>query len=223
MKFGIIIINSICFLTGLMSHAQQAVFDGRHYQSVTANGVARSTAEATHEYFLSNIVTNIDNLNKNVGAVVLAQTMIYQALSNVNSLLKNGLEVRYMAELVGSLIAYTNKALILVKNDPQLLIFARDISGVMRARAMILVRDVSEFVLRGGQNILADYSARDQLLRAVTQELQILNGLAYGAWKAMFWAKECGTIASLNPFAGYVNHDRLIVNQIIHHAKYLKP
>ena len=59
-------------------------------------------------------------------------------------------------------------------------------------------------------------------LHKVIQQLQILDGLAYGAWKAMYWAKERGIIASLDPFAAYINRDKLFVSQIIQNAKYLK-
>jgi len=51
--------------------------------------------------------------------------------------------------------------------------------------------------------------------------LQILDGLAYGTWKAMYWAKERGVIASLNPFANFISQDTRIVDQIIQNAKYL--
>jgi hypothetical protein len=53
------------------------------------------------------------------------------------------------------------------------------------------------------------------------QQLQILDGLAYGAWKSMYWAKERGLIASLTPFADYINHDKTFVSQIIQNVKYL--
>jgi hypothetical protein len=70
--------------------------------------------------------------------------------------------------------------------------------------------------------VLADYNARDQLLHKVITQLQILDGLAYGAWKAMYWAKERDVIASLNPFQGFINRDKMFVAQIIQNAKYLK-
>jgi hypothetical protein len=47
--------------------------------------------------------------------------------------------------------------------------------------------------------------------------------MAYGAWKAMFWAKERDIIASINPYEGYINNDRNTVSEIIRNAKFLKP
>lgn len=202
--------------------AQSVVIDVQHAIAVTENGIVRSSAESTHADYLGKINKNINDLNINAGSVVLAQNMIYNALSNVNSALKNGLEVKHMAFIIADMTAYIDRALALAKDDPALLLFAGNISAEMKSRALALVSDVSGFVLKEGDNVLADYAARDQLLRKVTQHLQILNGLAYGAWKAMFWAKQRGVIASLNPFAGYISRDRQLVEEIIRNAKYLR-
>jgi hypothetical protein len=200
----------------------EIVYDYQHFASVMANAAVRSAAEGTHLDYLGKINKDIDNLNTNVGSVVLAQTMIYQALSNVNSALKDGLEVKNISFIVADMTGNISEALKLAKGDPALLLFATGIADEMKIRSLALVTDVSGFILKEGKNVLADYNARDQLLHKVIQQLQILDGLAYGAWKAMFWAKERGIIASLNPFAAYINKDKQFVAQIIQNAKYLK-
>jgi len=202
--------------------AQQYVVDPQHLNAVVQNGVVRSSAESAHDQYLGKINNNINNLNANVGSVVLAQTMIYEALSNVNSALKDGLEVKNMAFIISDMTGYINQALEMAKAEPYLLVFAGNVSGEMRTRSLALVSDVSNYILKDGDNELADYNSRDQLLHRVTRQLQILDGLAYGAWKAMYWAKERGVIASLNPFAGYINTDQATVTRIIQNAKYLR-
>lgn len=202
--------------------AQEYVFDPQYFASVMANQGVRSSAEATHNQYLAKINTNIEDINTNVGSVVLAQEIIYLALSNVNSALKDGLEVKNMAVITADMISYLDQALALAKAQPALLLVASNIENEMRLKAVGLVSDVSGFVLKEGDNMLADYSVRDQLLRKVIQQLQILDGLAYGAWKAMFWAKERGIFATLDPFANYINKDKLFVQQIIQNAKYLQ-
>ncbi|MBD1385864.1 hypothetical protein IDJ75_11285 [Mucilaginibacter rigui] len=220
MKRLLFISSLLLFITQV--NAQQIVIDYQHLVAVTENGAVRSSAEATHGQYLSKINNNINDLNTNVASVVLAQTIIYQGLSNVNSALKDGLEVRNMAVIIADMTGYINQALAMAKAEPYLLAFANDISSEMRTRALALVRDVSGYILKEGNNVLADYNSRDQLLRKVTQQLQILDGLAYGAWKAMYWAKERGVIASLTPFKDYINRDRAIVSQIIQNAGYLR-
>jgi hypothetical protein len=120
------------------------------------------------------------------------------------------------------MISYLNQALALGKSDPYLLLFATNIANEMKVRSLALVSEVSTFVLKSGDNILADYNGRDQLLKKVTTTLQILDGLAYGAWRAMYWAKQRGIIATINPWQDFINKDKYFVQQIITNAKYLK-
>lgn len=199
------------------------VVDPQHLATVLQNGAVRSAAESTHEQYLSKISGNIDDLNTNAGSVVIAQTMIYESLSNVNSALKDGRTVRNLAVIIADMTRYINQALDMAKDQPYLLLFAGNIASQMRTRSTALVTDVSSFILKDGDNVLADYNARDQLLRKVTQQLQMLDGLAYGAWKSIYWARQRGLIASATPFAAYLSQDQALVSRIIQQAKYLKP
>lgn len=201
--------------------AQKAVFDRQHLAAVNQNGLVRSSAETAHEQYLGSINDHINNLNTNVGSVIIAQTMIYEGLSNVNSALKNGLAVRNLALIIADMSGYIEQALTLAKSEPYLLAFAGNMTSEMRSRALALASEVSGYILKEGDNMLADYNSRDQLLRNVTTQLQILDGLAYGTWKSMYWAKQRGIVATATPFSGWINQDRLYVSQIIQNAKYL--
>jgi hypothetical protein len=212
----------LIFLFGVECFGQQLVVDPQYAESVIANGAVRKSAEDKHNDYLGKINNNLDDINTNIGSVVLAQNMIYNGLANVNSALKHGLAVKRMATTTADMINYLNQCIDLAKSEPYLLLFASGIEHEMQLRALTLVNDVSGFVLKEGDNVLTDYNARDQLLRKVTQELQILDSLAYGAWRAMYWAKERGIIAAVNPYANWINKDKSFVNQIINQAKYLK-
>jgi hypothetical protein len=202
--------------------AQEYVIDFQHLIAVSQNAAVRSSAEVTHDQYLGKINNNINDLNTNVGSVVLAQNMIYEGLSNVNSALKEGLAVKNIAVIIADMTGYINQTLAMAKSEPYLLIFAGNLAAEMRIMSLALVTDISGYILKEGNNVLADYNSRDQLLHKVITQLQILDGLAYGTWKAMYWAKERGVIASLNPFTNFISQDTRIVGQIIQNAKYLK-
>jgi hypothetical protein len=210
-------------LGNLQSKAQEYVFDRQRFNAVVANGAVRNSAEVTHNQYLSNIKSKLDDININASSVVLAQEMIFNGLSQVNSALKDGIAVKNMAVISADILHYLEQALILARSDPALLLVTRNIQNECRSRSIALVSDVSGFVLRSGSNMLADYNARDELLKKVVTQLQIIDGLAYGAWRTMYWAKEKGLIASLNPFQNYINQDRNLVNEIIRNTKYLRP
>jgi len=215
---------SLLMSAGLMNaaDAQRVVYDKKHFQTVNENAVARQAAELTHNQYLAKIDQNLQTINLNVGSVVLAQSIIYDGLSNVNSALKNGLAVQQLGSIVADLVNYSNQMVQIGRSEPYLLLFAEDFGNQMTARSVRLLTEVSGFVLKEGSNVLADYNSRDQLLRKVTQELQLLVSLAYGAWKAMYWAKERGIVKSLNPFQDFINQDKNHVEDIIRNAKYLR-
>src|ERR1700744_1177454 len=216
----VFLLLALCFT--LSASAQEYVFDPSYFGSVEANQAMRMGAEQTHNDYLNKINNNLNNLNINVGSVVTAQTIIYNGLANVNSALKDGLEVKYMTTITSDMISYLNQALTLAKGQPYLLLFATGIANEMKARAVLIVSDVSGFILKEGDNVLADYNGRDQLLRKVTMELQILDSLAYGAWRAMYWASQHSLFYNLDPWQAYVNKDKLFVQRIISEAKYLQ-
>jgi len=216
----ILTLLAVCFM--LSARAQEYVIDYNYLSSVEANQAVRSGAEQTHNQYLGKINNNLNTINLNVASVVTAQTIIYNGLANVNSALKDGLAVKNMAVLTSDMISYLEQCLALAKAQPYLLLFATGIEHEMQVRALGLVTDVSGYVLKQGDNVLADYNSRDQLLKKVTQQLQILDALAYGAWRAMFWAKERGILASINPWQNFINQDKFFVQQIIGNAKYLQ-
>jgi len=220
MKHILFFLFTLCF--NLSASAQEYVYDPMYCESVIVNAADRSGAEATHDHYLGQINNNINTINTNASSVVLAQTMIYNGLANVNSALKDGLAVKNLSVIVADMLNCLNQCLVMAKTQPELLLFAQNIEHQMQQRAVALVSDVSGYVLKEGDNVLADYNSRDQLLRKVTMQLQVIDGLAYGAYRAMYWAKERGIIASLNPYQAWINQDVSKANQIILNAKYLK-
>ncbi|SEM75479.1 hypothetical protein ACRQ5D_31530 [Mucilaginibacter sp. P25] len=206
----------------LQARAQEIVFDPQHFAAVIENGLVRSSAESTHNQYLGKINGNLNTMNTNVSSVVLAQNIIYNGLANVNSALKDGLAFKNLSVIVADMVGNLNQCLEMAKAQPELLLFTQNIQQQMQARAIALVTDVSGYVLKEGNNVLADYNSRDQLLRKVTQQLQIIDALAYGAYRAMFWAKTRGLIASVNPYQAWVNKDLNLASQIITKSKYLQ-
>lgn len=216
-----LILLGLCLLThGLF--AQRIVFDSRHFAIVNENAVVRNAAESSHNELLVRIKGSLDYINFNASSVLAVQEMIYSSLSNVNSALKNGLALRDMYRICEEILGYGQQMTRLGVSEPYLILFSEQIIRDITARSAAMMSEISGFVLKEGQNILMDNASRDQLLAHIRTDLQIIRGLAYGAWKAMYWAKVKGIVNLLNPFQGYINRDRQIVADIISKAKYLK-
>src|ERR1700744_1224819 len=125
-----LLLSTLCF--SLSAYCQEYVIDPKYLESVEANQAVRMSAEQTHNQYLGRINNNIDGINTNMGSVVLAQTIIYNGLANVNSALKDGLAVKNMAVITADMISYLKQCLALAKAEPYLLLFASGIENEMQ-------------------------------------------------------------------------------------------
>ncbi len=150
------------------------------------------------------------------------QQKIYKGLSEVSAIMRNLLASKDITEIGSDIVRDTNKAISLAGNNPALLLFAEQGASEFKNRSIALAAEVSSFVTKGGADNLMDSGERAKLLNRIVSEMTILRGVAYGMYRAMFWAKQRGILQSLNPYAGYINIDTRIADDIIRNAKYLR-
>lgn len=150
------------------------------------------------------------------------QRQIYKGLSEVSSAVRSLLAIQDIAEITVDIVSDVNKAVGLAQSNPLLLLFAENGAREFKRRGTALSVEVSSFVLQGGLNNLMDAGERAKLLNRIRTELMILRGVAYGLQRTMYWAKQRGIINSLNPYAGFINIDKQIADDIVRNAKYLK-
>lgn len=216
------LILSLAILVSQKTFSQRVVFDQYQFQTVNENGVVRQAAELTSQKYYDNVNQNLEKVKINTSTVILAQTMIYESLANVNSVLKNGKMVLQMANTVQRIVNYSNQMLDAAKEQPALILFAGQMANESKNRALRLVNDISGVILKEGSNVLMDYNARDELLFKVNQELQIMEGLAYGGYSAMMAAKRAGILKQLIPFSGFISNDKIKASEIVFKYENLK-
>ncbi len=150
------------------------------------------------------------------------QDKIYKGLSEVSAVVRNLLAVKDIVDISTDIVRDVNKAMDIAGSNPVLLLFAKEGAREFKTRATALAAEVSSFVTRGGRDNLMDSGERAKLLNRIVTELTILRGVAYGMYRSMYWAKQRGILDSLNPYAGFINIDKRIADDIIRNAKYLK-
>ncbi|MCA5006148.1 hypothetical protein [Sphingobacterium bovistauri] len=212
----------LCSRNGYGQGVVSVILDRKHLTTVLENGAARTAAELTHNSYLGTIHDRLDDINFNVSAVVLVQDMIHRSLTEVDQALRTGLTVRQIAQISTEIVAECNAMIQTAKEDPHLLLFAEEIALQLKNRGVNLVAEVSSFVLKEGQNLLMDYSKRDQLLRKIVLELQVMRALAYSMHKSMYWAKLRGVFRTLNPYSQFINTDKRIIENIRYNINQLK-
>jgi hypothetical protein len=221
-RFSLGTILALVGVIPLSVFSQRVVYDAGHYAIITENSFVRTSAALTHQGYLEKIENSLNNINLNAASVVTAQELTYSALSNVNGALRNGLMLQSMYSTCDQIILYSTAMVEMGRKEPYLLLFAEDMAREVALRSGRLITEVSGFVLKQGENVLMDYNARDELMKRISDELHIISGLCYGAWRAMYWTSQRGIIRAVNPFAGFINSDKRMVEDILLKAKYLK-
>jgi len=157
-----------------------------------------------------------------LGLVNDLQSTIYRGLSEVSGVMRSLLSVKDIYEISQDIVIDVNKAVNIASSDPVLLLFAEGGAREFKARSINLAAEVSAFVLKDGREALMDSGERAKLLNKIVVELTILRGVAYGMYRMMYWAKQRGILNSLNPYAGYINIDKRIADDIIRNSKSLR-
>jgi len=150
------------------------------------------------------------------------QNKIYKGLSQVASIISNLQSIKDIAECGSDIVGDVGKAINYAKSDPVLLLFAEQGARDFEARSVTLAANVAAFVLKGGSSNLMDSGERAKLLNHIVSELRVLRGIAYGMYRAMYWANMNGIFRTLNPWATWQNQDIRIASDVLAHAKYLK-
>ncbi|MGJ1283738.1 hypothetical protein ACR78B_01815 [Sphingobacterium spiritivorum] len=150
------------------------------------------------------------------------QDKIYKGLSEVSGVVRSLLTVKDIANISLDIVNDVEKAMNIARGNPALLLFAEAGAREFKTRATNLSAEVSAFVLKGGKDNLMDSGERAKLLNRIRTELTILRGVAFGMHRSMYWAKQRGILNSLNPYAGFINIDKQIADDIIRNSRLLK-
>lgn len=192
-----------------------------------------AAATATHAGVINN---QLDDVKQNLtliqrgqlaitGQLTIAnelQNQIYRGLSEVSAVMRSLLAVKDITEISSDIVENVNKALLIAKTNPILLLFAEQGAREFKTRASNLAVEVGTFALKGGKDNLLDSGERAKLLNFIRIELNILRGITFGMQRSMFWAQQRGIIQSLNPYSTFINIDKNIADDIIRNSRLIK-
>ncbi len=216
------ILTLLFFGINLSLQAQRVVFDRGHFAIVNENGAVRQAAENTYSNYQNTINKRLSDININMGAVIMVQSLILSSLSEVDQGLKSAIAVRQIGSLVAEIASESQGMLEMARSDPHLILFAEGLARQVKNRGIGLFSEVSSFVLKEGENVLMDFEKRDALLKKIALELRVIRALVFSIKKSMYWAKVNGMFRSLNPYQHFVNKDLRMAEDILFRSKLLK-
>jgi hypothetical protein len=221
MKRKFLLLFVCLFFYGIVNAQITSYVDYNHFTSFMINQNARMAAEGILISQTDSIKENVDQINTNLLQLVAARTVIYNSFAEVNELFKDGRVMNYMTGLVADILSEASQISKMAAEDPEIVIFASESVKSIKTQALELYEEISTFVNAGGTQAMMNNGTRDELLRKITQRLQLLRGSLFALRNNLYWKRMYGLWNSLNPFSSWVNQDRRIIDQIIREAKAL--
>jgi hypothetical protein len=212
----------LLLLLSQRSFPQRIVLDRAHLSTVVENNAVRLSTELSHQQNLHAIHEALNAVQVNLGAVIFTEQLIFRSLAEVDQGLKSAMAVRQISALSLEIIAESRGILALAASAPHLLLFAEQTTRLMSGRGTRLATEVADLVLKERGDLLLDFGKRDALLKKISLELKTIRALLFSMKKCMYWAKAKGLLRSVNPFAGFINTDKRMVENLLLNYKTLK-
>jgi len=206
----------------IKAKAQRVVLDRNHLAIVIENNAARLSAELAHQNRLEGLNSRLKQIQLNLDGVILTEALIYSSLSQLDQGMKSLSALTQIGGLSLEIITEAKSVISSASSSPALLLFAQQSCNQLATRGVSLASEVNTIILKEGQNLLMDYEKRDALLKKISLELKTIRALLYSINKCMYWAKINGVFRSANPFRGFINTDKRMVENLLLNYKTLK-
>lgn len=198
------------------------IYDANHLKTINENAAIRYSSEQYHLSQITSAKKSLNDISTNLSGVVLLHGIIHKSLTQVDAVLKSSRAVLYVYRITEDILNLSAKLFQQAREEPWLLLFAEDISRSLKERSIKVALEMSDLVLKEGNNIIMDHEKRDFLIRKITIELQVIRALIFSVSRSMYWTKVNGLYRSLNPYADFINTDRQKAQEIIRLYNYMK-
>ena len=146
------------------------------------------------------------------------QNKILKGLSEVSGTLQNGIQVKEIYNELNKCYKYSSDVVELASKHPQYAIFGIKASQKTYEQGIKIVTDVSD-ILSSGELNLATAGDRYKLLHNISENVKNLKLWLLAIKLRLEKANRLGFWNSINPFAGYINTDKAIVENIMNRYK----
>lgn len=146
------------------------------------------------------------------------QNKILKGLKEVSGTLQNGIQVMEIYSELNKCYNYSSQVVQLASAHPQYVIFGTKASQKTYEQSLKIVTDVTD-ILASGELNLATAGDRYKILHNISGNVKTLKLWLLAIKLRLEKANRLGFWNSINPFAGYINTDKAIVEDIMNRYK----
>lgn len=148
------------------------------------------------------------------------QKKVHKGLMEVSGTVKNGMQVKEILWHIEFIKRNSEVIAEIAYNHPQYSVFAVEASKKTKEKAVEMGMKVTETLTSGESNLMTAGDRYD-LLQQIYEDVRMLGVYVYTIRMHLERAKMVGFWKSINPFQGYINTDKNIVENIINQYKIL--
>ena len=146
------------------------------------------------------------------------QNKILKGLKEVSGTLQNGIQAQEIYSELNKCYNYSSQVVQLASQHPEYAIFGVKASQKTYEQSLKIVTDVSD-ILASGELNLATAGDRYKILHNISDNVKNLKLWLLAIKLRLEKANRLGLWNSINPFAGYINTDKGIVENIMNRYK----
>lgn len=145
---------------------------------------------------------------------------IHSRLIKIGGILRDAQKLAQALKIIDDILEYQGDIVGIVKDDPKLVVFAVNSQRLIVKRATNLSKFIGLIPLQYNDwNVISDTDRKDMIEHIIT-ELRVIRGNAYGLKNQLKYASQYNYWSQLNPWQGYVNQDKRLVDEILNNTKF---
>lgn len=210
---------SIPVLKGAM--AQQVFSDVGTTSLLVSNGFLINSKMKNSNKILDDFSKTQNMIGAQLEDIQRKHSLVLKGLQEVSGVLSDAITVKNIYSVMNDINKHIANISSFAASNPQYLTFTSKAMGIARGRMTNIATEITS-LLSSNQNLLMNSGRRKEFLNEIYFDLMMLRSSLYGILFSMESAKRIGFWKALNPFQKYINQDKIIMQDIIRKAGYLK-
>ncbi|RKW12078.1 MAG: hypothetical protein D8H93_16130 [Capnocytophaga sp.] len=158
-------------------------------------------------------------ISAQVTLVKKVQDKVYKGLSEAGGTIQNAIQVKNIGEEIKQCAEYSKNISQLVERHPQYAIFGAKATQRCYEQTLKIANEMSN-ILADGETNLATAGDRYRVLDNIEQQVRMLKIYLISVQLALENAEYAGFWKSINPFQGYIDTDKDIIQNIMKKFKH---
>lgn len=158
-------------------------------------------------------------ISAQVTLVKKVQDKVYKGLSEAGGTIQNAIQVKNIGEEIKQCAEYSKNISQLVERHPQYAIFGAKATQRCYEQTLKIANEMSN-ILADGETNLATAGDRYRVLDNIEQQVRMLKIYLISVQLALENAEYAGFWKSINPFQGYIDTDKDIIQNIMQKFKH---